>query len=63
MDKIFDPEKYQRVVCSVCDGHGRIGNPDDVKVCQNCEGFGFIRKEEKSFYQKDKTIFKQKVGV
>ena len=42
MDKKFNPEKFGMMVCPVCDGYGRIGYPDDVKVCQNCGGFGFI---------------------
>jgi len=33
------------MVCSVCKGYGRIRYPDDVKVCQNCGGFGFVRKD------------------
>jgi len=45
MVKEFDPEKCGMMVCPVCKGYGRILYPDDVKVCQNCGGFGFIRKE------------------
>ncbi len=49
MDKKFNPEKYGMMVCSVCAGHGRIRNPDEVKTCQNSGGFGFVRKEGKTF--------------
>ncbi|HYA94124.1 MAG TPA: hypothetical protein VEK32_21755 [Thermodesulfobacteriota bacterium] len=56
MDKKFDPEKYRMMVYSVCDRYGRVGYPDDIKVSQNCGGFGFIRKEEKSFDRKDKPV-------
>jgi len=45
MDKKLNPEKYGMMVCPLCDGYGRIRFPDDVKVWQNCGGFGFIRKE------------------
>ena len=45
MAKDFDPEKCGMMVCPVCKGYGRILYPDDVQVCQNCGGFGFIRKE------------------
>ena len=57
MDKKFNPEKYQMMVCPVSDGQGRIGTlDDDVKVCKNCGGFGFIRKERKAYDRKDKPI-------
>jgi DnaJ-class molecular chaperone len=56
MNKKFNPEKYGMMVWPVCAGHGRIRNPDDVKVCQNCGGFGFIRKEGKTFGRKDRQI-------
>ena len=45
MGRKFSLRKYGMMVCSVCKGYGRILYPDDVKVCQNCGGFGFIRKE------------------
>jgi len=56
MDKKFNPEKFGMMICPLCDGYGRIRFPDDVKVCQNCGGFGFIREEGKSVDQKDKSI-------
>ena len=47
MERKFSPEKYGMMVCPVCDGYGRIhaSHDVDVKVCQNCGGFGFIKKE------------------
>jgi hypothetical protein len=51
MDKKSSLPKYGMMVCSVCDGYGRIRSPDDVRVRQDCGGFGFIRKEEKTFDQ------------
>ena len=52
MDKKFSPEKIGMMFCSVCDGYGRIGYPDDVKVCQCCGAFGFIRREGKLWVKK-----------
>jgi DnaJ-class molecular chaperone len=49
MDKKFMPEKYGMMACPICDGQGRICSPDDVKVCLNCGGFGFIRKERETY--------------
>ena len=49
MDKKFMPEKYGMKFCPVCEGRGRTGSPDDVKVCKNCGGFGFIRKERETY--------------
>ena len=45
MDRPSDPEKYQMMTCPVCDGYGLIRSPDDLKVCENYGGFGFIKKE------------------
>jgi len=56
MDKKFDPEKYRMMVCPVCDRYGRILCLDDIKVCPNCGGFGFIRKEGKRFDREDKPV-------
>jgi DnaJ-class molecular chaperone len=49
MEKKFAPEKYAMMACPVCNGQGWIFSPDDVKVCQNCGGFGFVRKESKTY--------------
>jgi len=43
-------------VCPICEGNGRTRYSDDVKVCQNCGGFGFIKKEAETLNQKDKPI-------
>jgi len=56
MDRKFSPEKYGMMVCPVCNGYGRIWSPDEVRVCQNCGGFGFIREEAKNPDQRDKPI-------
>jgi len=48
MEKIFDPEKYEMTICPAWDGYGLIRSSDDVKVCENCGGFGFIKKNGKS---------------
>ncbi len=56
MDKKFNPEKYGMVACVVCDGYGRIRSPGDVRVCQKCGGFGFIKKEGEAFDLKDTPI-------
>ena len=46
MGKIFNPEKYNMVLCPLCKGKGRLPkNPDGFDVCRKCEGFGFIKKE------------------
>ena len=49
MDKKFMPEKYGMKFCPDCEGRGRICSPADVKVCKNCGGFGFIRKEREIY--------------
>jgi DnaJ-class molecular chaperone len=56
MDRKFSPEKYGMMICPVCNGGGRIWSPDEVRVCQNCGGFGFIREEGKSSDQEDEPI-------
>jgi hypothetical protein len=52
MDKKFGPEKYGLMICPACEEYGRICYPDDTKVCQNCGGFGFIRKDGKLLVKK-----------
>ncbi len=49
MEKKFHPEKYGMLACPVCDGHGRIRFLYQVTVCQNCGGFGYIKKEGEIF--------------
>jgi len=55
MDKKFNSEKFGMMICPLCDGYGRIRFPDDVKVCQNCGGFGLTRKED-TFAQRGKPM-------
>ena len=57
MDKEFNPKKYGMLVCPICDGCGRIQYAYDVRVCQHCGGFGFIREEVKRLDQEGKPIF------
>ena len=52
MDKTFDPGKYQMSICPICDGYGLIRSSDDVKVCENVEDLGLLRKTGKVFIKK-----------
>ncbi len=52
MDKQFSPQKYGMAVCPVCNGDGRIRSLSEIRVCQNCGGFGLIKEEVNSFDQK-----------
>ncbi len=46
MGKNFDPQKYDMVFCSVCNGKGKLlKSHDELEVCRRCGGFGFIKKE------------------
>jgi DnaJ-class molecular chaperone len=50
MGKTFNPEKYNMVFCSVCNGKGKLPkNPDKFDVCRRCGGFGLIKKESEIF--------------
>jgi DnaJ-class molecular chaperone len=49
MEVRLAPEKYGMMYCPDCDGQGRICSPDDVKVCQHCGGFGFVREERETY--------------
>jgi len=53
--KIFHPKNYGMATCPSCDSHGFIQDPKR-RCCPKCGGFGFIRKEGKTFDQKDKLI-------
>ena len=47
LNKHFDPEKYKMDFCPSCKGTGRSLDGDEgVKVCGQCGGFGWIKKEE-----------------
>ena len=54
-NKIFNHEKYGMVICPYCNSHGYIQNPER-QCCPKCGGFGFIRKEGKTFDRKGKPI-------
>ncbi len=44
--KKFSPEKYNMVLCPVCDGKGKVPkSPKGFEVCTRCGGFGFTKKE------------------
>jgi hypothetical protein len=46
MDKSFNPEKYNMIYCPSCRGTGKSFNGDEgVKVCTQCGGFGWVKKE------------------
>ena len=43
--RLFDPERYGLIFCDKCSGSGRRYNGDEtVCVCEDCGGFGLIRK-------------------
>jgi RecJ-like exonuclease len=47
LNKHFNPEKYKMACCPYCKGTGK--SPEGVKgvrVCSQCGGFGWIKKEE-----------------
>jgi len=45
LNKTFDPQKYDMLLCPLCDGEGFIINPKR-KCCPKCGGFGLIKKED-----------------
>ncbi len=50
MGKNFDPQKYNMVFCSSCNGKGKLPEShDELEVCRRCGGFGFIKKESEIF--------------
>ncbi len=56
MYKKFNPKKYGMMVYPFCYGYGRIRSSGNVRVCENCAGFGFIRGEVEGFDQEGKPI-------
>jgi DnaJ-class molecular chaperone len=47
MKKSFDPEKYDMVICPLCNGDGELAeDPGGGNVCANCGGFGMIKNEK-----------------
>ena len=46
LNKHFSPEKYGMDRCPYCRGTGKSSNGDEgVKVCSQCGGFGWVKKE------------------
>ena len=49
LHKSFDPEKYKMVFCPSCKGTGKSSDEDgEVKVCNQCGGFKWVKKEAPS---------------
>jgi len=49
MRKTVEPEEYSMVFCPVCSGRGKLPkNPHDFDVCEECGGFGLIKKESET---------------
>jgi DnaJ-class molecular chaperone len=49
MDKAFNPEKYNMVLCPQCKGRGKtVKKPHGFDVCTRCGGFGLIKKDGES---------------
>jgi hypothetical protein len=48
-NRIFDPERYEMIFCSGCNGSGRsFDDATGTSVCRVCGGFGLIMKQEKN---------------
>jgi hypothetical protein len=46
LDKCFNPEKYKMACCPSCGGTGKSSSGDEKsKVCGQCGGFGWVKKE------------------
>jgi len=46
LHKNFNPEKYKMISCPSCRGTGKSSDGDEkVKVCSQCGGFGWVKKE------------------
>jgi len=44
--KHFNPDKFKMVCCPSCKGTGKSSVGDkDGKVCWQCGGFGWVKKE------------------
>ena len=47
LPKSFNPKKYKMISCPSCRGTGKSSDGDEeVKVCSQCGGFGWVKKEE-----------------
>jgi len=44
-DKSFNPEKYKMTWCPHCKGTGKSPDGEEIKVCSQCGGFGWVKKE------------------
>jgi DnaJ-class molecular chaperone len=45
--RLFNPEKYNLVLCNWCNGLGKIVDEENpLKVCESCGGFGLVKKQE-----------------
>jgi hypothetical protein len=46
MGKTFEAEKYGMTFYPLCQGDGKLAEtPEGLEVCEECGGFGLIRKE------------------
>ena len=47
LHKEFNPEKYKMISCPSCKGTGKSSDGNEgIKVCTQCGGFGWVKKEE-----------------
>ena len=55
--KRVNPKKYGMIFCPDCNGSGKSFNDaKGVNVCKVCGGFGAIKKEEKSSFDKSVRV-------
>jgi hypothetical protein len=53
MGKTFDPEKYGMTFCSLRKRDGKLAKtPKGFEVCKECGGFGLIKKEGVTEYDR-----------
>ncbi len=61
MEKAFSPQRYNMVICPVCNGKGRLPkNRGSFDVCRNCRGFGLVKRELKEDMNTSPTISEEK---
>jgi len=54
MGKTFNPQQYNMVFCSVCNGKGKLPkSPGEFDVCRRCGGFGLIKNESEIFEEEE----------
>ncbi len=52
--KVFKPENVGMVICSLCNGEGKLPEGlDHLEVCPECQGFGLLKKKETT---EEKTV-------